>query len=123
MSADDGIPTLPATHGIYRGDSWGHTIAMTTDGTTPFDLTDYTARSQLRRYFAEVEVEPVYDCTVEIDADPTTGLIVVNLLPAQTAAITSNRMAWDVELTNDGLVWTPVRYWVPVVGDVTKEAA
>ena len=122
MSADDGITTLPATHGIYRGDSWGHTIAMTTDGTTPFDLTDYTARSQMRRYFADIEVEPVFDCTVEVDT-PTNGTIVVNLLPAQTAAITSNRMAWDVELTNDGLVWTPVRYWVPVVGDVTKEAA
>ncbi len=119
------FPTLPAdAFGIYRGDSWGHTIvvATNTDG-TPFDLTGYEVRSQMRRHFGAPAGEDPVEVDVAIDDDPTTGGIAVNLLPEQTAAIdlTIKRLAWDVELSNDGLIWTPLRRWVPVSGDVTQE--
>ncbi len=130
----DNFDTLPAEgFGIYRGDSWGHTWVIAESYTAnpedpenptiePFDLTGYTVRSEMRPGFSVDAMTPVTEVSCVVDDDPTTGRVAVSLTPAQTAAMRAAfRVAWDIELSKDGLVWTPLRAWVPVSGDVTKE--
>ncbi|MFV0496079.1 hypothetical protein [Mycobacterium sp.] len=122
---DDTTTHLSDSFGIYRGDSWGHTIRIgryDTDGTTwlPHDLTDYTVTSQMRTRSGPFGAL-VVNVSATIDPNPATGVIVTNLLPSETEQIVPATVAWDLQLAKDGLVWSPLRVTVPVSGDVTRE--
>lgn len=71
-----------------------------TDGSI-FDLTGYVAKAQMRtgfNNFAYTDLNPI------IDADPTTGVLTLNLTYLQTAALRVGRYVYDIiirETTTD----------------------
>ncbi len=103
---------------IIRGDDYQVIITLTRDG-DPFDLTGYTGRAQIRPTTV-VGAPLTAEFTVEIDADPTTGVITCTLDNAVTDTLDAPGL-WDLEITGpDGWVSTVVSGAVTIVPDVTR---
>lgn len=82
---------------IDQGATFNTTIAVTDETGTARDITNFSARGQLRRsYFSSSNVQ----FTANID-NPTTGEILLTLSASQTANLKYGRYVYDVELTSN----------------------
>ena len=72
---------------------------------TPFDLTDYTGKSQIRKSYYSANATAEFSITV---SDPLTGTLALNLDSANTANIAPGRYVYDVVIKNDQNVKTRV---------------
>ena len=103
---------------IIRGDDYQVVITLTRDG-NPFDLTGYVGKAQIRPT-AVVGSPLTAEFVVEIDADPTSGVITCTLDNAITETLNAPGV-WDLEITSpDGWVSTVVSGAVSIVPDVTR---
>lgn len=59
----------------------------------PLDLTNYALYGQVRRTYKS---DNAYDFTIEIDDDPATGTIAIQLLASQTKSMKSGRYVYDI---------------------------
>ncbi|MDP7366932.1 MAG: hypothetical protein QGH83_06700 [Candidatus Pacebacteria bacterium] len=66
---------------------------------TVFNLTDYTATASVRKTYAS-STATSFNCI--IDADPTTGKVVIALTDAQTASLNRGRYVWDMMVESSG---------------------
>jgi hypothetical protein len=104
---------------VYRGDTHRWTLTLWTDpaATAPFDLTDATAKAEIRRpgggpLLATIETAITLPNTVAL------------LLPAAESAALPGRVAWDLQLTfGDGSVRTAAAGPVTVTADITDALA
>lgn len=80
------------------------TLYADEEQTTPVDLTGLTPRGMVRVSFADDEGggAPLATFTTYIPAPPTAGIIVFELTPAQTEAITIVQGVYDIEAESDG---------------------
>lgn len=110
---------------FYQGDTWGLQISVTqlvSGSYTNYDLTGYTAKSQLRKR-ADAEL-PAFEFTCNIPS-PSGCLINLSGAPSATALVPAGSYAWDVEIsgssgTNSGAVYTITKGYAAVAAEVTR---
>lgn len=102
---------------LYRGDTriWRDEFADAVTG-RPIDLTGYEFRAQVRDADGEVIAEMSVDTS-----EAATGVITRTLSAGVTAALSTARARWDLELTSpDGFVRTYMAGAVRIRGDVSQ---
>ena len=107
---------LPATRDltIYQGDAYDHEASFVAADGTPLDMTG-TWRAQLRR--STSTAEPATSFAID-DTDAATGVLVLSLTAAQTAALTAGKYVWDLEDT--ATASTYLRGQVEVIAQVSR---
>jgi hypothetical protein len=102
---------------IDQGTTFSTFLALTDDNNDIIDLTDYTARGQIRKWYTS---NSHVDFTVEI-LEPTTGNIYISLDADTTAALEAGRYVYDIETVDpDTNVTRIVEGIVTVTPEVTK---
>lgn len=115
---------------ITQGDTLLETFAFTTDGTTPYDLTGATIRTQFRTLPASLGGTVAIDATAywTVDVDPTTGRATLEVPPAATAAVDTSAsdgtnpiyLVYDIEIQEaGGRIFTWLTGRLPVMPQVT----
>jgi hypothetical protein len=86
-----------ATHNITieQGATFLRTLTLKNSDDTPFDLTGYTARGQIRRNHRSGNVAASFTCTI---TDPTAGEIQIKLTAATTADLPIYDHVYDIEI-------------------------
>lgn len=109
---------MPTTFTLKRGDTWSQTFAWKQGSETgdPVDLTDCTARCQLRDRADTL----ILDCTSYLTVDGAAGTVSV-LAPASAMEnFPVGRLSFDIELTfPDGTVQSTETMTLKVIEDVT----
>lgn len=111
---------------MFRGDDREFTLTLTEDG-LPMNLTGATLRFTAKRSINDPDTAAVITKTVgsgiTIDADPTSGIVVVALLAADTADVTRQTvLVWDVQVVRGGKTRTVVAGTLDVLLDVSVTA-
>mgnify|MGYP003343695209 CR=1 FL=1 len=78
---------------VEQGSDYVTTITLDDVDGTPFDLTDYTGKSQIRKSYYSANATAEFSITV---SDPLTGTLALNLDSANTANIAPGRYVYDV---------------------------
>lgn len=102
---------------IDQGTTYSYTFTVEDATGTTRDLTNYTARSQLRRsYYTSANTS----FTANI-SDPGSGNVVLSLTATQTSALKPGRYVYDVELvSNTAAVERIVEGIITVTPEATK---
>ena len=100
-----------------RGDTFTLTITITTNGTTPVDITGRTYTSQVRRYWDDPAVAATFTCTV---TNGPNGVLVITLSAAQTAALEDGTYYWDLQENASGIITTVMSGAFVVLPDATR---
>jgi len=110
-----------ASLNLYQGDDWAGLVSVyQADGTTPFDLTGYTARAQIRRDVADRALDVLAEITIGV-VDAAGGLLSLDLDHTVTATL-SGHLLWDLQLTDAaGEITTILAGGVNVTSEVTRE--
>jgi hypothetical protein len=102
---------------ITRGDTEIIVITMTSDGTTPENITGRTYRAQIRGTKDAAVIDISFTAVVTNGA---AGELTLTALPAATSGLTVGTHYWDLEETNAGVVSTILAGTVNVLADVTR---
>jgi hypothetical protein len=115
---------------IYQGATFEKNLTLKVADGTPFDLTGYTGRGQIRERHSSADV--LGEFTIDIDADPTTGALTISMTAEDTAdisvasALTLNRTyaryVYDIEIYKIDRVIRLIQGAVLVYPEVTREA-
>lgn len=101
-----------------QGSNFVSKITVNNDAGSPLNLTGYTAKGQVRKSYASTTQ---YDLHATVDADPTTGIIDIDLTASQTASMRAGRYVYDVEITSGaGVVTRVVEGQLEVTPRVTR---
>ncbi len=102
---------------ITRGDTEIIVYTVTSDGTTPIDITGRTYASKIRYDYDAVAS---YAFT-SVLTSPTTGVVTLTLSAATSATLTPGLAYWDLEetVTATGVVSTLVAGKCTILGDTT----
>jgi hypothetical protein len=111
---------------IHRGDTETFTITLTDGAGDPLDLTGLAITFTAKRRVSDADEDAVIQKTdvdgIVVDADPTSGIAVLTIEPADTADLEDLRtLHWDVQV-DDGVggVRTPLLGRLAITADVTR---
>ncbi len=90
---------------------------MTTDGSTPVNITGRTYAAQLRTNPDISTVSATATCTV---TDGANGVMTVVFSATSTALLSPGNYYWDLQETNGTVVTTVLAGTVVVLADVTR---
>ena len=109
----------PATQDltITRGDTETLVVTLTSDGTTPIDVTGRTYTAQLRTTPDISVVSASFTCTVTNGA---TGQVTCVMSAASSAQLSPGYYYWDLQENASGVISTLRSGQVTVVADVTR---
>lgn len=109
----------PATQDltITRGDTETLVVTLTSDGTTPIDVTGRTYTAQLRTTPDISVVSASFTCTVTNGA---TGQVTCVMSAASSAQLSPGYYYWDLQENASGVISTLLSGQVTVVADVTR---
>ena len=102
---------------IVRGDTETLVVTMTTDGTTPVNITGRTYRAQIRSSQDSTTVKASFTCTV---TDGAAGQVTCVLSATDSAALPVGIAYWDLEENASGVITTVMSGTVTVLADVTR---
>lgn len=102
---------------ITRGDTETLVVTITSDGTTPINITGRTYRAQIRSSQDSVTVKASFTCVV---TDGANGQVTCTLSAANSATLGSGVYYWDFEENASGVVSTILAGNVTVTADVTR---
>ena len=102
---------------ITRGDTESVVVTMTSDGTTPVDISGRTYRSQIRTTKDASTIDASFTCTV---TSALIGEVTCSMTAGDTAALVVGVHYWDFEENNSGVVSTILAGTVNVLADVTR---
>ena len=102
---------------IVRGDTETIVATMTTDGTTPIDITGRTYRAQIRASQDSTTVKASFTCTV---TDGAAGQVTCVLSATDSAQLPVGIAYWDLEENASGVITTVMSGTVTVLADVTR---
>jgi hypothetical protein len=103
---------------VYQGDGFSITVEILHADGSPFDLTGYTAASDIRHGPADLFPDPVTAFTVVILLPDE---ITLSLLPEQTLAFLEEPLFYDLEITSpEGMPQTILRGRVIVTLEITR---
>lgn len=100
-----------------RGDTVTVTVTMTTNGTTPINITGRTYASQVRANYDDPTAAATFVCTVTNGA---AGQISLVLSAAQTALLQPYNYYWDLQENASGVITTVLAGAFVVLPDVTR---
>lgn len=101
---------------VYRGDSGSFMVTMTDADGTPMDVSTATWLCQMRSLADDTTVLATLEVT-PVGGDPAS--VVVHLPDAESDAL-SVKAVWDLQMTMDGEVTTPLAGDVIVTKDVSR---
>lgn len=102
---------------ITRGDTETLVVTITSDGTTPINITGRTYRAQIRSSQDATTVKASFTCVV---TDGPNGKVTATLSAANSATLASGVYYWDFEENASGVVSTILAGNVTVAADVTR---
>lgn len=102
---------------ITRGDTETLVVTITTDGSTPVDITGRTYSSQIRSQQDSTTIKASFVCTVTSAA---TGQVTCTLSATSSAALSAGLYFWDLQENASGVISTILSGNVTVLADVTR---
>lgn len=102
---------------ITRGDTETLVVTITSDGSTPVNITGRTYRAQIRSSQDSTTIKASFTCTVTSGAN---GQVTCVLSAADSATLPVGIAFWDLEETASGVVSTILAGNVTVLADVTR---
>lgn len=102
---------------ITRGDTETIVVTITSDGTTPINITGRTYRAQIRSSQDATTVKASFTCTV---TDAANGQVTATLSATNSATLASGIYYWDLEENASGVISTILAGNVTVLADVTR---
>ena len=84
---------------VDQGASFSTSVTVSDLNGSAFNLTDYTAQAQLRKTHDSLTATSFI---ATIDSIPTSGVITLELTPAQTTALEAGRYVYDLLITSNG---------------------
>lgn len=111
--------TVPGELNIVstRGDTCTLTITITSDGTTPIDITTRTYASQVRRNWDDVYPAATFTCNV---TNGPSGILVISLTNSQTGLLESGNYFWDLQENASGVITTILSGSFVLLPDATR---
>lgn len=109
----------PGTQNLtfVRGDTETVQVTMTSDGSTPVNITGRTYASQLRSNPEIAAIAATASCSV---TDGANGVMQAVYTATSTAALDPGYYYWDLQETNGTTVTTVLSGTVTVLADVTR---
>jgi hypothetical protein len=102
---------------ITRGDTETLVVTITTDGSTPVDITGRTYSSQIRTQQDSTTIKASFTCTVTNGA---AGQVTCVLSATSSATLSAGLYFWDLQETASGTVSTILAGNITVLADVTR---
>ena len=102
---------------ITRGDTETLVVTITTDGSTPVNITGRTYASQIRSQQDATTIKASFTCTVTNGA---AGEVTCVLSATSSATLSAGLYFWDLQETASGVVSTILSGNVTVLADVTR---
>jgi hypothetical protein len=103
---------------ITRGDTTTLSIALTTNGTSPLDITGRTYTAQVRGNSEDTSAEVAFTCT--LSATPNDGILTCVLTATQTATLEPGNHVWDLQENASGVISTILSGTFTVLADITR---
>ena len=88
---------------VDQGADFTTTITLTNDDGSTFDLTDYSAASQIRKHYTSSNAT-----NMSVTLNGNSGIVTLTMNNSVTAAMTSGRYVYDVVMTDSSSVMTRV---------------
>lgn len=110
---------IPATRNIkiYRGDTEIVNVTITSDGTTPVDVTGRTYTAQVRYTVDAASPAATFSCVI---TNAAAGQVQLTLSSAATTSLTAGTAYWDFQETNGSVVSTLIAGKCTILPDVTR---
>jgi len=106
---------------IITGETFGRVITWQDSSGSPYDLTGFSARMQLRTKSGGTLVKELNTTSGGIVLGGSAGTITVSISAADTAALTPQDMVYDLFVTSgSGIVTRLLVGSIPVVKSVTQ---
>lgn len=102
---------------IVRGDTVTVTVTMTTNGTTPIDITGRTYTSMVRQAYDSPSAAATFTCTV---TSAVNGVVTLTLDSVSTALLDPYNYVWDLQENASGTITTVLGGQFVVLPDVTR---
>ena len=102
---------------ITRGDTETIVVTITSDGSTPIDITGRTYLAQIRTSPDNTTVKASFTCTVTSAAN---GQVTCTLSATDSATLPVGIAYWDLQETASGVVSTILSGNVTVLADVSR---
>ena len=102
---------------ITRGDTETVNVTITTDGSTPVDITGRTYAAQIRTNADSNTIAASFTCTILVAASGTLKAV---LSATDSAGLTPGFYQWDLQENASGVISTILAGTVTVLADVTR---
>lgn len=102
---------------ITRGDTETLVVTITSDGTTPINITGRTYRAQIRASQDSTTIKASFSCSVTNGA---AGQVTCTLSATDSATLPVGIAYWDLEENASGVISTILSGNVTVIADVTR---
>lgn len=102
---------------FVRGDTETVQVTVTSDGSTPINITGRTYAAQLRTNPDISTISATATCSV---TDGANGVMQAVFSATSTAALSPGQYYWDLQETNGAIVTTILSGTVTVLADVTR---
>lgn len=121
LAGEAGVTWDSVPLGVYQGDDVRWVFGLKVGGTTPFDLTGYTAALQFRMAEADLDYMAPITPLVEI-TNAANGEITVTLSSELSRRMTRPLYVWDLEITQTVNSWTTtiLRGTLSVTKEITR---
>lgn len=102
---------------ITRGDTETIVVTITSDGSTPINVTGRTYRAQIRSSQDSTTIKASFTCVVTSGAN---GEVTCTLSATDSATLPVGNAYWDLEENASGVITTILSGTVTVLADVTR---
>lgn len=102
---------------ITRGDTETIVVTVTSDGSTPINITGRTYTAQIRSIPDSSTVKASFTCAV---TNGSGGVVTCTLAAADSALLSAGNYFWDLQENASGVISTLLSGTVTVLADVTR---
>lgn len=102
---------------FVRGDTETVQVTMTSDGTTPINITGRTYAAQLRSNPDIATISASATCAI---TDASNGVMTATFSASATSDLSPGMYYWDLQETNGSVITTVLAGTVTVLADVTR---
>jgi hypothetical protein len=105
---------------MTRGDSSAYTLTFTQANGTPYNITGWLITFTLKTSYDIPDAQKTFQKIVSVHTDPTNGISILALLPADTAMLPSRIYDFDIVVqTTSGDIYTLLKGKFTLEYDVT----
>lgn len=102
---------------ITRGDTETLVVTLTSDGTTPINITGRTYTAQIRSTPDSSTVKASFSCVV---GSGPSGIVTCTLTAVDSSLLSAGNYFWDLQENASGVISTLLSGTVTVLPDVTR---